>query len=238
MTALQIGAHVDQVDPLAEAKARDTDLVQFFLGDPQDWRETKPHYGRAEALRSGPAKAHLHPCAVPDQRGHHEQQDPHPEPQDPGPARRGGGRDRGRGADRPRRPRHGEGRPRAGRRDTGARRSNGRLEGGFGLPILIENTAGGDHAMARRLERIGAAVGRRGGSRPGSSCFRHGHAWARRGELFWTRSTGSRRSPAASTWCTPTTARTPSTPAVTGTISTSYFKILLSNSNYICSVTF
>ena len=29
---MQIGAHVDQTDPIAEAKARDTNLVQFFLG--------------------------------------------------------------------------------------------------------------------------------------------------------------------------------------------------------------
>lgn len=35
---MQIGAHVDQADPLAEAAARGADLVQFFLGDPQDWK--------------------------------------------------------------------------------------------------------------------------------------------------------------------------------------------------------
>ena len=35
---LQIGAHVDQHDPLAEAAARGADLVQFFLGDPQGWK--------------------------------------------------------------------------------------------------------------------------------------------------------------------------------------------------------
>jgi len=34
----KIGAHVDQDDPLAEATARDADLAQFFLGDPQDWK--------------------------------------------------------------------------------------------------------------------------------------------------------------------------------------------------------
>jgi deoxyribonuclease-4 len=36
---LQIGGHVDQQDPVAEAKARETDLVQFFLGDPQSWQK-------------------------------------------------------------------------------------------------------------------------------------------------------------------------------------------------------
>ncbi|MCW2608041.1 MAG: apurinic endonuclease Apn1 [Frankiales bacterium] len=35
---LRIGAHVDQTDPLAEAAARSADLVQFFLGDPQGWK--------------------------------------------------------------------------------------------------------------------------------------------------------------------------------------------------------
>ena len=33
-----IGAHVDRVDPVAEAKTREADLVQFFLGDPQGWK--------------------------------------------------------------------------------------------------------------------------------------------------------------------------------------------------------
>ena len=36
---LRIGAHVDQSDPLAEGSARGADLVQFFLGDPQSWKK-------------------------------------------------------------------------------------------------------------------------------------------------------------------------------------------------------
>ncbi len=36
---LQIGAHVDQADPLAEGRARGADLVQFFCGDPQSWKK-------------------------------------------------------------------------------------------------------------------------------------------------------------------------------------------------------
>ncbi len=35
---IRIGAHVGQDDPLAEAAARSADLVQFFLGDPQGWK--------------------------------------------------------------------------------------------------------------------------------------------------------------------------------------------------------
>ena len=37
-----IGAHVDPVDPLAEAKARAADVVQFFLADPQGWKKPVP----------------------------------------------------------------------------------------------------------------------------------------------------------------------------------------------------
>jgi deoxyribonuclease IV len=53
MTALSIGAHVEQVDPVAEAAARGTDVVQFFLGDPQDWKGPSVAYeGGAAALRA------------------------------------------------------------------------------------------------------------------------------------------------------------------------------------------
>ncbi len=38
MAGLKIGAHVDQTDPVAEARARDADLVQFFLGVPQGYK--------------------------------------------------------------------------------------------------------------------------------------------------------------------------------------------------------
>ena len=49
---LRIGAHVEQTDPVAEAQARDTTLVQFFLGDPQDYKGPEIRYdGGAAALR-------------------------------------------------------------------------------------------------------------------------------------------------------------------------------------------
>lgn len=35
---LRIGAHVDQSDPGEQGRARGADLVQFFLGDPQGWK--------------------------------------------------------------------------------------------------------------------------------------------------------------------------------------------------------
>ena len=33
-----IGAHVDNADPAAEARDRNADVLQFFLGDPQSWK--------------------------------------------------------------------------------------------------------------------------------------------------------------------------------------------------------
>ncbi|PFG38873.1 deoxyribonuclease-4 [Georgenia soli] len=54
----QIGAHVDQEDPVGEALARGADLAQFFLGDPQGWKGPEVRYpGGAEALRSAAAEA-------------------------------------------------------------------------------------------------------------------------------------------------------------------------------------
>ena len=50
---LTIGAHVDQTDPLAEAAARETTLVQFFLGDPQSYKGPEIRYaGGADGLRA------------------------------------------------------------------------------------------------------------------------------------------------------------------------------------------
>src|ERR1051325_9706781 len=53
MAELRIGAHVDQTDPVAEAQARGADHVQFFLGDPQDYKGPEIRYaGGPEALRA------------------------------------------------------------------------------------------------------------------------------------------------------------------------------------------
>ena len=56
---MQIGAHVDQVDPIAAARARETTVVQFFLGDPQGYQGPEVRYGggvdglRADAEAAG-----------------------------------------------------------------------------------------------------------------------------------------------------------------------------------------
>ena len=46
---LVMGAHVDQSDPIAEAKARGAGLSQFFLGDPQGWKGPRVDYARGAA---------------------------------------------------------------------------------------------------------------------------------------------------------------------------------------------
>ena len=54
----RIGAHVEQQDPVAEAQARETDLVQFFLGDPQGYKGPEVRYaGGLEGLRDDAAAA-------------------------------------------------------------------------------------------------------------------------------------------------------------------------------------
>ena len=53
-----IGAHVDQTDPIAEATARDFPHVQFFLGDPQGYKGPEVRYaGGADGLRDDAAAA-------------------------------------------------------------------------------------------------------------------------------------------------------------------------------------
>ena len=55
---IRIGAHVDQADPVAEARARGTTLVQFFLGDPQGFKGPEVRYpGGAAALRAAIGEA-------------------------------------------------------------------------------------------------------------------------------------------------------------------------------------
>ena len=47
-----MGGHVDSDDPIAAAQARGANLAQFFLGDPQSWKAPKITYpGGAEGLK-------------------------------------------------------------------------------------------------------------------------------------------------------------------------------------------
>ena len=55
---LQMGGHGDQVDPIAEAAARKATLAQFFLGDPQAWKGPEIRYaGGGAALKAAAEEA-------------------------------------------------------------------------------------------------------------------------------------------------------------------------------------
>ena len=56
---LRIGAHCEATDPRAEAAARDTETVQFFLGDPQGWKPPPPR-DDVETLRSSGLTIYVH----------------------------------------------------------------------------------------------------------------------------------------------------------------------------------
>ena len=153
---LRIGAHVDGADPLGAATARDADLVQFFLGDPQGWRKPEPR-DDAEALRSAAVSIYVHaPYLV-------NVATTNPRIRIPS---------------RKILAQHAEAAAAIGARGlvvhgghvgpdddpaegvTNWRKTFERME--RPLPVLIENTAGGENAMARRLDafaRLWDAVG-------------------------------------------------------------------------------
>jgi deoxyribonuclease-4 len=145
---MRIGAHVDRHDPVAEAKAREADLVQFFLGDPQGWKKPEPRED-ATALRASGVTLYVHaPYVVNVASLNNKIRIP----------------SRKILADQC-----------AAAAEIGAAAvivhgghvgSDEELETGFDnwrktferldspVPVLIENTAGGDHAIARRFDRL------------------------------------------------------------------------------------
>ncbi len=54
-----IGSHVGQGDPLGAAAAEGADCVQIFLGDPQSWKAPPPR-DDIEALRASPVPIYVH----------------------------------------------------------------------------------------------------------------------------------------------------------------------------------
>jgi len=147
-----IGAHVDSLDPLAAAQATGAAAIQFFLADPQGWKAPVEHAHAAE-LRATDLTVYVHSpyvlnvattnnrIRIPSRKllGQHA-------------AAAAGIGAKGLIV-------HG-GHVNAGDepeigydnwRKTFARAAD---DGGFGLPVLIENTAGGNNAMARRFDRL------------------------------------------------------------------------------------
>ena len=56
---VKIGIHIDEVEPVERARERGADLVQFFVGDPQDWRIPPPGPEAAE-LAASPMVKYVH----------------------------------------------------------------------------------------------------------------------------------------------------------------------------------
>jgi deoxyribonuclease-4 len=169
-----IGAHVDSSDPLAHAAAVGAEAVQFFLGDPQGWKAPKPH-PHADAIRASDLGVYVHaPYLVNVASTNNKIRIP----------------------SRKILAQHAVAAAAIGAKglivhgghvtakdDPGVGVENWRKtferapEGGFGLPILIENTAGGENAMARTFDRLGRLWDAVGDFGPGfvlDTC----HAWA------------------------------------------------------------
>ena len=181
---LAIGGHVDQIDPLAEAAARGADLSQFFLGDPQGWKAPTVSYaGGAAALKADAAAAgvtlYVHApyvlnvattnnrIRIPSRKFLQQHLDAAAEIGAAGLVVHGGhvlkADDPAQGFDN-------------------WRKCVERLD--LAVPLLIENTAGGDNAMARHLDRLDQlwdAVGDGGGDGGGAGvglCLDTCHAHA------------------------------------------------------------
>ena len=172
----RIGAHVDQADPIAEARARDAGVVQFFLGDPQSYKGPVVAYaGGAAALRADAEAAgvdlYVHSpypinvaatnnrIRIPGRKLLQQHVHAAAEIGAKGVVVHGGHL----GVDE----------------DAAIGFDNWRkcVDGlDLPVPLLIENTAGGDNAMARRLEAHRPALGRPRpglGRRPGRLLPRH-----------------------------------------------------------------
>ncbi|MGH3447174.1 MAG: deoxyribonuclease IV [Nocardioidaceae bacterium] len=180
MSTLSIGAHVDQTDPIAEAQARNASLSQFFLGDPHGWKGPVFEYaGGAEALKAAATDAgvalYVHApyvlnvattnnrIRIPSRKLLQQTVNAAAEIGASGVIVHGGHVLK---SDDP---------------DVGFdnwRKCIDRLD--MSVPVLIENTAGGANAMARKLERIAkvweALEGAEGGDTVGfclDTCHAH-----------------------------------------------------------------
>jgi len=176
-TGLLIGAHVEPDDPVRAALDRGADLVQIFLGDPQGWAApVVAHAAGADGLRAEAAAAgvrlYVHApyrlnlastnnrIRIPSRTLLQQHADMAAAIGAAGIIVHGGHV----GADDD--------------EQVGFdnwRKAFERLEAP--LPVLIENTAGGDHAMARRLEAVGRLWDALDGFDVGF-CLDTCHAWA------------------------------------------------------------
>ncbi len=176
-----IGAHVEQTDPVAEAKSRETPLVQFFLGDPQGYKGPEVRYaGGATALRQDAETAgvdlYVHApyivnvattnnrIRIPSRKLLQQHMDAAAEIGAKGLIVHGGHVNK---TDDP---------------AKGFDNWRKAIEAtDIKIPLLIENTAGGDNAMARHLDRIAGvwdAIAAAEGFEQVGFCLDTCHAWA------------------------------------------------------------
>ena len=179
--AIQLGAHVDQTDPIGQAESLGAQVIQINLGDPQAWRGHQVAYpGGATALRAAAAAAgvgiYVHTpfvlnlastnnrIRIPSRKLLQQQVDLAAEIGARGVIVHGG--HVGSGDD-----------PEAGYLNWFKAIDGLRGE----CPVLIENTAGGSNAMVRRvagIERLWAAIGRAAGFEQVGFCLDTCHAHA------------------------------------------------------------
>ncbi len=174
--AMRIGAHVrNDTRPLETAERLGIDVMQMFVSDPQSWKKPEPHPQLAE-IRDSPIDVVVHSAYVinvaslnnrlrmPSRKAVEQQADAAAELGAFGLVVHGGhlraGEDLDAGIDN--------------WRKLFTRQED---KGGFAVPILIENTAGGEGSIARRLDaiaRLWDAVGDQGAG----FCLDTCHAWA------------------------------------------------------------
>ena len=180
-STISIGAHVAQADPVAEAQARGTTLVQFFLGDPQGYKGPEiEHPGGAAGLRAAAEEAgvdlYVHApyivnvattnnrIRIPSRKLLQQHLDAAAEIGAKGLIVHGGHVNK---TDDP---------------AKGFDNWRKAIEAtDLKIPLLIENTAGGDNAMARHLDRIAGvwdAVSQAEGFEQVGFCLDTCHAWA------------------------------------------------------------
>ncbi|GAB7049272.1 deoxyribonuclease IV [Catenuloplanes indicus] len=171
---MRIGAHVDPADPLAAAAARGADAVQFFLTDPQKFDTPAPR-ADADALRASDVQLFVHApyrinvattnnrVRIPSRKLLLAHARAAAEIGAAGLIVHGGhvgdGDDIATGFDNWRKT-----------------FSYAAKEGGFPLPVLIENTAGGENACARTFDaiaRLWDAVGPLGAGFCLDTCHAH-----------------------------------------------------------------
>jgi deoxyribonuclease-4 len=178
---MRIGAHVESTDPLAAAAARNADVVQFFLTDPQAWKKPEPRPDAAE-VRAADIEIFIHApyrinvattdnrIRVPSRKLMAQHAVGAAELGASGLIVHGGhvgaAHDLSVGVEN--------------WRKTFAYAEN---DGGFATRILIENTAGGDNACARRFDALARLWDAIGGY-PVGFCLDTCHAFAGGEELL------------------------------------------------------